>query len=110
MFSLALVALVALSVYLSKKRLNLAILGIGVVRIACLCLLACCFMSHADHPASATTLEQSGDVPMFQLASPSPSVPRVTYPAYACFDDDVGIHSQLQSCLGLSNRGSHFSC
>ena len=31
-FALALIALVAISVYLSKKRLNLAILGIGVVR------------------------------------------------------------------------------
>ena len=33
--ALALIGLVSLSVYLSKKRLNLAILGIGVVR-ACL--------------------------------------------------------------------------
>jgi hypothetical protein len=32
MFSLALLALVAVSVYLSKKRLNLAALGIGLVR------------------------------------------------------------------------------
>ncbi len=31
MFALVLIALVAISVYLSKKRLNLAILGIGVV-------------------------------------------------------------------------------
>jgi hypothetical protein len=31
LFATALVALVALSVYLSKKRLNLAVLGIGVV-------------------------------------------------------------------------------
>ena len=32
LFSIGLVVLVALSVYLSKKRLNLAVLGIGVVR------------------------------------------------------------------------------
>ena len=32
MFALVLIALVAVSVYLSKKRLSLAILGIGVVR------------------------------------------------------------------------------
>ena len=36
LFAVVLVVLVALSVYLSKKRLNLAILGIGVVRgMAC---------------------------------------------------------------------------
>ncbi len=34
LFSFGLVALVALSVYLSKKRLNLAVLGIGIVRDA----------------------------------------------------------------------------
>ena len=33
MFSFGLVVLVAVSVYLSKKRLNLAVLGIGVVRV-----------------------------------------------------------------------------
>ena len=32
LFAFALIALVSVSVYLSKKRLNLAILGIGVVR------------------------------------------------------------------------------
>ena len=32
MFSLALLALVGLSVFLSKKRLNLAAMGIGIVR------------------------------------------------------------------------------
>jgi hypothetical protein len=32
--SLVLVALVALSVYLSKRKLNLAVLGIGMVRVA----------------------------------------------------------------------------
>ena len=32
MFSVALVAIVALAVYLSRKRLNLAALGIGIVR------------------------------------------------------------------------------
>ena len=32
-FAVALVALVSVSVYLSKKRLNLSILGIGVVRL-----------------------------------------------------------------------------
>ena len=31
MFSIALVAIVGLAVYLSKKRLNLAALGIGIV-------------------------------------------------------------------------------
>ncbi len=31
-FAVALVALVGLSVFLSRKRLNLAILGIGLVR------------------------------------------------------------------------------
>ena len=39
-FALALIALVAISVYLSKKRLNLAVLGIGVVRA--LVSAACC--------------------------------------------------------------------
>ncbi len=33
MFSLALLALVSASVYLSKKRINLAALGIGMVRL-----------------------------------------------------------------------------
>ncbi len=32
LFTIGLLALVSLSVYLSKKRLNLAVLGIGVVR------------------------------------------------------------------------------
>jgi hypothetical protein len=32
MFAVGLLVLVSLSVYLSKKRLNLAVLGIGVVR------------------------------------------------------------------------------
>ncbi len=37
MFALALIVLVGISMYLSKKRLNLAILGIGIVRTARLC-------------------------------------------------------------------------
>ena len=37
LFSFGLVALVSLSVYLSKKRLNLAVLGIGIVRTLCPC-------------------------------------------------------------------------
>ena len=41
MFSLALVAIVTLAVYLSKKRLNLAAMGIGIVRIAACRVLAC---------------------------------------------------------------------
>ena len=35
MFALAIIGLVAVSVYLSRKRLNLSILGIGVVRSRC---------------------------------------------------------------------------
>ena len=33
MFSIGLIGLVAFSVYLSKKRINLAVLGIGIVRV-----------------------------------------------------------------------------
>ena len=36
MFSVGLLVLVGVSVYLSKKRLNLAALGIGVVRFPCM--------------------------------------------------------------------------
>ena len=41
MFSIALVAIVAMSVYLSRKRLNLSALGIGIVSGAWLCVRVC---------------------------------------------------------------------
>ena len=48
MFALGLVILVAISVYLSKKRLKLSVLGIGVVRAECPVHTSCSLLSRSE--------------------------------------------------------------
>ncbi len=93
-FALAIIAAVAAAVYLSKKRVNLACLSVGIVRWL-LCMQALCCVALSGYARSIRVHECAFDcvVHLLSLPLPPPHHPREI--------DSPGLHASAEHVCGI---------